>query len=149
MTEPPHSDAPPRRATHLHRSLLVSLAGLVLACAPAINSRGGEAVLVERLYFGRNASDSLVVTDSAWMSFVAEVVTPRFPSGLTSWSAMGQWRGADGRIRREPSFVLELVNPAGAPDTEAAIAAIIAEYKRRFRQEAVLRVVTAAHAMPE
>jgi len=133
----------------VHRSLLISLAGFFLACAPAMRSRGGEAVLVERLYFGRNAADSLVVTDSAWASFVAEVVTPRFPAGLTSWPAMGQWRGADGRIRREPSFVLELVNPTDAHDTEAAIAVIIAEYKRRFRQEAVLRVVTAAHAMPE
>ena len=147
MTEPP--SAPPGRATNLQRSFLVPLAGFVLACAPAMRSRGGEAVLVERLYFGRNAADSLVVTDSAWASFVAEVVTPRFPAGLTSWPAMGQWRGADGRIRREPSFVLELVNPTDAPDTEAAIAVIIAEYKRRFRQEAVLRVVTAAHAMPE
>src|SRR5215510_9555315 len=148
MTEPP-SEAPPRRATNLQRSFLVPLAGFVLACAPAMRSRGGEAVLVERLYFGRNAADSLVVTDSAWTSFVAEVVTPRFPSGLTSWSAMGQWLGADGRIEREPSFVLELVHPDRAPKTDAAIAVIIAEYKRRFRQEAVLRVVTAAHVIPD
>jgi hypothetical protein len=88
----------------------------------------------------------LIVTDSAWAVFVTEVVTPRFPAGLTVWSATGQWRSPDGRIQREPSFVLEFVLPARAHDTDAAIAAIVAEYKRRFRQEAVLRVVMPAHA---
>jgi len=123
--------------------------GFLLACAPAVQSQGREAVVVERLYFGRNVGDTVVVTDSAWAAFVTDVVTPHFPAGLTTWSAIGQWRGADGRIQREPSFVLELVHPVRAPTTEPAIATIIAEYKRRFRQEAVLRVVTPAHVAPE
>ncbi len=100
--------------------------------------------MVERLYFGRNIGDSLAVTDSAWDAFLAEVVTPRFPSGLTVWSARGQWRDAAGRVEREPSFVLEIVHGSRAPDVEAALAGIVAEYKRRFRQEAVLRVVSPA-----
>ena len=131
------------------RHLLTPFVIAVLACAPAVQSRGREPVLVERLYFGRNVGDSLVVTDSAWTRFVAEVVTPRFPEGLTTWSAMGQWRSADGRIRGEPSFVVELVHAGRVSETDAAIATIIAEYKRRFHQEAVLRVVTSAHLVPE
>lgn len=123
----------------------LSLIALLAACAPALQSGGREAVLVERLYFGRHVGDTLVVTDSAWTAFVAEVVTPRFPAGLTVWSAQGQWRGADGRIQREPSFVLELVHPAQAASPDSAIATIVAEYKRRFRQEAVLRVVSSGH----
>lgn len=119
---------------------------ITLACAPAIHSGARERVVVERLYFGRHTADTLIVTDSAWVVFVTEVVTPRFPAGLTVWSATGQWRDADGRIQREPSFVLELVLPARTHETDASIAAIVAEYKRRFRQEAVLRVVTPAHA---
>jgi len=47
--------------------------------------------------------------------------------------------------KREPSFVLEVVHPAGK-EADAAVTAIIAEYKRRFRQEAVLRVVAPARA---
>jgi hypothetical protein len=117
-----------------------------LACAPAVHSGAPEPVLVERLYFGRHSADTLIVTDSAWAVFVTEVVTPRFPAGLTVWPATGQWRDAHGRIQREPSFVLELVLPARTHDHDAAIAAIVAEYKRRFRQEAVLRVVMPAHA---
>jgi hypothetical protein len=116
------------------------------ACAPTIHSGAPEPVVVERLYFGRHRADTLIVTDSAWAAFVTEVITPRFPAGLTVWSATGQWRAADGRIHREPSLVLELVLPARVPDSDAAIAAIVAEYKRRFRQEAVLRVRMPAHA---
>ena len=82
----------------------------------------------------------MIVTDSAWAAFVTEIITPRFPAGLTVWPATGQWRDSNGRIRREPSFVLELVLPTHTDDTDRAITGIIAEYKRRFRQEAVLRV---------
>ena len=119
---------------------------ITAACARAVHSGAPEPVVVERLYFGRHRADTLIVTDSAWAAFVTEAITPRFPAGLTVWSATGQWRDADGRIHREPSLVLELVLPAHAPDSDAAIAAIVAEYKRRFRQEAVLRVRMPAHA---
>jgi Uma2 family endonuclease len=101
--------------------------------------------LIERLYFGRNSGDSLVVTDSAWSSFLAEVVTPRFPNGFTAWPAQGQWRGADGVLEREPSFVVELVHPDRA-DFDRALTEVVAEYKRRFRQQSVLRVRASARA---
>jgi hypothetical protein len=42
--------------------------------------------------------------------------------------------------------VLEVVHPTRSDTLEAAIVAIIAEYKRRFSQESVLRVVTVGRA---
>jgi Protein of unknown function (DUF3574) len=120
--------------------------GILLACAPAIQSAGTEPVIAERLYFGRNMADTLGVTDSAWTLFVREVVGVRLPAGFTYWKAEGQWRGVDGRPKREPTFVLEVIHPARSAGTESAIVAIIAEYKRRFGQEAVLRVVTVGRA---
>ena len=123
------------------RVAIVSLATL-LACAPAIQSPGLEPVVAERLYFGRNIGDTLGVSDSAWAVFVTDVVGARLPRGFTFWKAEGQWHGADGRSRREPSYVLEVVHPVRSAEAEAAIVAIIAEYKRRFGQEAVLRFVT-------
>lgn len=119
----------------------VSLATL-LACAPSIQAPGTEPAVTERLYFGRNIGDTLGVSDSAWAVFVTDVVSARLPRGFTIWKAEGQWRGADGRPRREPSYVLEVVHAVRAAEAEAAIGAIIAEYKRRFGQEAVLRFVT-------
>jgi len=124
----------------------VPLVIVLLACAPAIQSSGLQPVVTERLYFGRNIASALGVTDSAWAVFVREVVTARLSTGFTFWTAEGEWRGADGRPIREPSFVLEVVRPERSAGADSAIVAIIAEYKRRFSQESVLRVVTAGRA---
>lgn len=119
---------------------------VLAACAPALQSTGLQPVVTERLYFGRNTGNVLGVTDSAWVVFVQEVVTSRLSTGFTFWAAEGEWRGADGRAIREPSFVLEVVHPDRLASADSAIVAIIAEYKRRFSQESVLRVVTAGRA---
>jgi hypothetical protein len=103
-------------------------------------------VVTDRLYFGRTTADSLSVTDSAWTVFLKDVVSPGLPSGFTFWVAEGEWRGSDGRSRHEPSFVLEVVHAPRSASVDSAILGIIAEYKRRFRQQSVLRVVTGGRA---
>ncbi|HEX8374663.1 MAG TPA: DUF3574 domain-containing protein [Geminicoccaceae bacterium] len=102
----------------------------------------GDTV-TDRLYFGRGVRDGETVSDSAWAAFLREVVTPRFPAGLTVYRAEGQWREDDGRILREQTFVLEIVHPAG-PSADADFREIAAEYKRRFRQQSVMRVTSPA-----
>jgi hypothetical protein len=108
----------------------------------------GDTV-ADRLYFGRDVregcatSPARTVSDSAWAAFVREVVTGRFPDGLTVFGGEGQWREGDGRIVREESFVLEVVHPAG-PSADADFREIAAEYKRRFCQQSVMRVTTPA-----
>lgn len=119
---------------------------LLAACAPAIHSGKPQPVVTERLYFGRNMGDSLGVTDSLWAVFVREVVSARLPAGYTFWPAAGGWRDSTGRVTREPSFVLEVVHPSASAVSDSAIVAVIAEYKRRFRQQSVLRVVTSGRA---
>jgi uncharacterized protein DUF3574 len=128
---------------HHLRSVLLVVA--LSACAPAVQSAGLQPVVTERLYFGRNISATLGVTDSAWALFVREVVTAKLP-GFTFWAAEGEWKAPDGRVIREPSFVLEIVHPHRSASADSAIVAIIVEYKRRFNQESVLRVVTAGRA---
>ena len=71
-----------------------------------------------------------------------EVLTPRFPAGLTIWDAAGQWPGASGRVERERSKVLTLLHP-GDSLSDGLVAEAVGEYKRRFAQEAVLRERTA------
>lgn len=98
------------------------------------------------LFFGRFIGDKLGVSDAEWSRFVDEEATPRFPAGLTVLDAVGQYRGADGGLVKEPSKVLFLLF---APDDAAAPAkaAEIAEaYKRRFQQESVLTVLRSACA---
>jgi uncharacterized protein DUF3574 len=124
----------------------VPLALVLLACAPAMRAGGLQPVVTERLYFGRNIGNTVGVTDSAWTAFVRDVVSASLSTGFTYWTAEGEWRGADGRTVREPSFVLEVVHADRSVSADSAIVAIIAEYKRRFSQESVLRVVTPGRA---
>lgn len=142
------------RGTHTESPVryLVLLAGLfsLASCSrPAAASPafarcavGDTALVRDMLYFGRNTPGGNELSDSAWQQFVDEVVTPRFPAGLTTWDAAGQWRGSSGRVERERSKVLALLHP-GDSASESSVAKAIAEYKHRFAQEAVLRERTA------
>jgi hypothetical protein len=126
---------------------LVPIFFLLAACAaspspapsPAASCAIGDTVLVrETIYFGRSRPGGGTVSDAEWRRFLAEVVTSRFPLGLTVLDATGQWKGADGAVEQERSEIVTLFHP----DDEAArrsVHEIALEYKRRFRQEAVLR----------
>jgi hypothetical protein len=125
---------------------IVLVSALVLAgCASVATNPASSPSQLDRLYFGRAIANTGVVTDSAWSGFLRDVVTPRFPEGITVLRAEGQWRGANGSIVREPSFVLEVIHQR-TPATETALTEIIAEYKRRFLQEAVLRITSDVQA---
>jgi hypothetical protein len=123
--------------------LIVTLfTAALLGCAPLDKTAcmaGEQSTVSEMLYFGMAKPASGTVSEEEWATFLRTVVTPRFPAGLTAWPASGQWRGADGQIVRENSYVLNLLHPADAA-AERDILAIVAEYKSRFAQEAVLRV---------
>ena len=99
----------------------------------------GDAPMVrDVLYFGRNRPTGGVVTDTEWQQFLAEIVTPRFPDGLTIVEATGQWRGKSGAIEQERSEIVTLLHK-GDESAKAAVLTITAEYMRRFHQDAVLR----------
>lgn len=105
--------------------------------SPACPS-GQDAAVQELLYFGTDKPSGRV-TPEDWAQFLSETVTPRFPAGLTAWQASGQWRSASGAVVQESSYVLSLVHPHSAA-AEKAVLELIASYKARFQQEAVLRV---------
>ncbi|HES76154.1 MAG TPA: DUF3574 domain-containing protein [bacterium] len=111
------------------------------ACAPIIASScpiGQQAAVQDLLYFGTDKPIEHV-TPEDWNQFLGETVTPRFPEGFTTWQASGQWNSSSGTIIREPSHVLSLVHPESAT-AEKSIEELVASYKERFHQEAVLRV---------
>jgi len=128
----------------MHPSALLLSCGLAVAVAactsvpkPACAS-GEQRSVSELLYFGTAKPGGIVSADE-WSGFLAREVTPRFPRGLSAWPAAGQWQSADGSLTREGSFVLHLVHPESEAD-ERSVQAIVAAYKSRFQQEAVLRV---------
>lgn len=131
-----------------HPLISVILASLLLVgCAThgELCRPGEHQAIADFLYFGTAKPDD-IVSNEDWSDFLAAVVTPRFPAGLTAWPAAGQWQSsANGALTHENAFVLNLVHPADEA-SEAAIRSIVSEYKSRFRQESVLRVKSFACA---
>lgn len=108
--------------------------------APEGQRRNALAFVRTELFFGSAKPDG-AVTEEEFKAFLDEVVTPRFPDGLTVMKADGQFRGADGVTIKEDSYVLILLYPVeGQKASSRSIDAIRAEYMRRHQQESVLRV---------
>ena len=132
--------SPPWRAV-----LLLAALGAGCARAPAAGpvpvascALGDTALVRDVVYFGRNRPDGGVVSDAEWQRFLDEVVTPRFPAGLTVVEATGQWKGRSGVVEQERSEIVTVFH-SGDTAARSAVAEVAVEYKRRFRQEAVLR----------
>ena len=109
------------------------------ASAPPPAAVSFQTLISDRLYFGRNIPGGGVVSDADWESFLAEVITPRFPAGLSVLRAQGQWRDQNSVIQREDSIILDLLHPDDG-NSEQSVQEIMTAYKTRFKQEAVLRV---------
>jgi hypothetical protein len=101
---------------------------------------GGQRAVQEVVYFGTNTPSGLV-TPEDWARFLSETVTLRFPEGLSVWQASGQWRARSAVMVNEMTYVLSLIHPDDAV-TNKAMQDILAYYKARFQQEAVLRVTS-------
>ena len=99
--------------------------------------RYGVQGVSDRLFCGRSIPDGGEVTDADVDRFLDEVVTPRFP-GFTSWTATGNWKGDE-----EKTLVLEFIHPYGR-EFDEKVREIAEEYRKRFRQEAVMRVTEPA-----
>ena len=108
--------------------------------APADSLSRTNILLQDELYFGRSRPGGLV-TEEQFQRFLRNVVTPRFPDGLTVFDASGQFRTSTGTIIREPTKVLILIYP-NSPAKRRAIEEIISLYKTQFQQESVLRVTS-------
>ena len=135
---------PPRPARRYTAVLLTVLA--LGACAPHPRPGAGgapvaEFLVADRLVFGRSVPGGGTVAEEDWAAFLRDVVTPRFPNGLTVWRAEGQWRDPGGQLVREPVVVVEVFHPAST-SADSALDAVATEYRRRFHQDAVLRVTS-------
>lgn len=99
---------------------------------------GSRTMARVELYFGAGH-----IPRARWTRFLAQVVTPRFPDGLTTLEGLGQWRGADGRHVLEPTQIVVVFYRRDAT-SDARIEAIRRIYKLRFHQQSVLRADTNA-----
>ena len=89
------------------------------------------ALVRTELFFGR-------VSPVDWDEFLAQVVTPRFPDGLTWYDSHGQWQNPTGIVTKEDSCVLIILH-ASTPEKDRYLQEIRAEYETRYHQQSVLR----------
>ena len=127
---------------------IAAVALLVAACAQVDAPEtecadGGELWSEYRLFMGRGDGDREVVSDEDWTAFLADTITPQFPDGLSVIDVAGQGTTADGTLERERTKMLVVLAPPGG-DAVDRMNEISAEYKQRFNQNSVLRVVTEA-----
>jgi hypothetical protein len=94
----------------------VSLSGI--AHAEVLECRGGQkAQQVAELTFGRRIVGHIAVSETQWIQFIDNEITPRFPDGLSVVDAAGQWRDPTSKkIVRELSKIVLIVLPGDAED---------------------------------
>ncbi|MFO1068188.1 MAG: DUF3574 domain-containing protein [Geminicoccaceae bacterium] len=118
--------------------LLLGQAGTAVATQGQIACRAPLQSWTQiELHLGRDINSGGMVSERAFLRFVDEVVTPRFPDGLGIIDFVGQYRHSHGTIVREPSKLLTILVPDPAA-VAGKVHAIIRAYKRRFQQESVL-----------
>ena len=104
---------------------------------------GTEHFVEYQLFMGRSNVAGEIVDDEAWQVFLEDTVIPRFPDGLTVLDGRGHWRDSQDIAYQERSKLLIVLAPPG--DAQMQLTREISdEYKRRFGQESVLRVVSDA-----
>jgi len=118
------------------------LALVLGACStinPSTDCLAGKRAIETQLYFGLAKSRGAVGARE-WQAFVEHEIAPRFPEGFTLLDGRGFWLNEDAkRTISENSKVLIRVHD-GSPKDNEAIGAIVANYKRVFAQDSVLRV---------
>jgi hypothetical protein len=134
-----HERAADAQRVILRSGLLVAVVLLSACATTSLQSpchAGEHQAVLDSLYFGSGE-----VKPEQWQEFLAAVITPRFPEGLTSWPAAGQWRNDAGVLEKESSYVLQVVH-ADSSQADKAIQEVVSIYKTRFHQRAVLRTRT-------
>jgi hypothetical protein len=129
--------------------VLVSMVAMAQGCATApvrTAAVKSEGWIREELYFGAAIPGGGEVSNQAWEHFVEEEIVPRFPGGFTILEGKGRWRHADGSNAEERTRIFVIVRTASDGRAERAVAALAEAYKRRFRQESVLRVTDPVEA---
>ena len=95
-------------------------------------------MLVAELFFGRDRAGNKAVSDAEWADFLAGVVTPNFPDGLTVFDGYGQWRNPEtGAIGRSPHVKIVLIATKRSADLTDRFTAVMDAYKVRFHQQSV------------
>lgn len=97
-----------------------------------------QRLVRDTLYFGQSIPGGGEVSESEWNAFVASQILPAFPNGFTLLDGTGYWPDTQGQPASEASHIL-IVDHGDDAAQDARVRNVIAAYRTRFHQEAVLR----------
>jgi len=136
------------KATLRKATLPAALAGITIIALSCVGPSsapcpdGTQRNVSYWLFFGQDHADGRSVSPEEWEAFVAEVITPRFPQGLSVLDAKGQWLRPNGELERENTKVVSLLHPPPVEDGMRLVNEIAREYEQRLNQDPVFRMVT-------
>lgn len=112
---------------------------LVAGCGGGSEDEGSvEPEWVQSLiFFGRNMPEGGVVSEEQFDVFLSEVITEKFPAGMTVFDAYGQMERDDGSIEKQPTKVVLLVHEKNE-ENSGAVSSVIKEYRERFGSPQVM-----------
>ncbi|MDO8799592.1 DUF3574 domain-containing protein [Phenylobacterium sp.] len=127
------------------RNALVLLPLMLVASCASLESRltcaaGEEPMRTAQLFFGQNIGGKPGVSDADFRKFTDEVLTPRFPEGLTVLDGGGQWTGAENKLIREAAKIVVLVLPATHGENRRKLGEVRQAYVERFHQDSVMMI---------
>ena len=134
------------RATPVLRTAIVFAAcAFILSCSLQAETNPcpdeTEPYVEYRLFFGLGDGENpQAVSQEQWNEFLTDVVTPEFPDGLTVLDARGQYSDSSGTVVGENTKLLILLVVRNDGST-GSVDRIIEDYKKKFDQTSVLRVV--------
>ena len=111
-----------------------------VTCGGCTDRDHGQPFARTELFFGKDKPNGSTVTDAEFRAFLEDIITPRFPNGLTVLSGSGQFRDSSGMIKREGAVFVILLYPLGDKDSGPRIEEIRDSYRKAFAQKSVLRV---------
>jgi len=111
--------------------------------APGVEAPGSGGWVKTELYLGGTQGGGQTVSEEEWSGFLAKVLTPAFPKGLTVYNAYGQIQQADGKIDRQPTRVVVIVHPRKT-DQETSFSSVIQAYQRQFPGTKVMKLTISA-----
>jgi len=123
--------------------------GVALAAGCNASFSGGEPwscpgpqaqhLVATELVFLTDAPNGLPVGDYDWEQFLASTVVQRFPGDVVSFNALDQhWNRTGNKLERQNAKVLVIPTDNSA-FSEQKIREIVAAYRGRFKQDAILR----------
>ncbi|MBV8517494.1 MAG: DUF3574 domain-containing protein [Acidobacteria bacterium] len=124
----------------MRRTLLaLAFLSVLTSCTTMQPSAPMQVVDDDRLFCGLSIPDGGTVSERDLAQFLDEVVVTRFPDGFSVFHIDGHYNDTRKGPVAESSIVIEIIHVHDA-SKDQLVREIATEYRRRFRQQAVLRM---------